>query len=196
MNFRLKMLEVCSQTRRRAKVQESSFCLKAKNWEILQNALISSNHFLSRQSQALLWIHHPAPSPKSPNLLELNHFCFNARQNSFHQTVAEKESNQNSHLFLVQEIKWILCWVYLWFMVLLESHFLKNGRFWNDIFNFEKHILTCYFLKYRNNVSAESFLISILAGCWNTAIGWERFGSSCWLQINLNKTFLLCAQRK
>ena len=51
--------------------------------------------------------------------------------------------------------------------------FLKNSRFWNYIFNIEKHGLILYFLKYINNVSPEIFILSILADGGNTVIGWE-----------------------
>ena len=89
--------------------------------------------------------------------------------------MAEKEFNQNSHSFLiqVQEISMdTMLSVLIVYGSVLKS-FLKNSRFWNYIFNLEKHVLILHSLKYRNYVSPEIFILSILADGWNTVIGWE-----------------------
>lgn len=89
--------------------------------------------------------------------------------------MAEKEFNRNSHSFLiqVQEISMdTMLSVLIVYGSVLKS-FLKNSRFWNYIFNLEKHVLILHSLKYRNNVSPEIFILSILADGWNTVIGWE-----------------------
>ena len=87
--------------------------------------------------------------------------------------MAEKEFNRNSHSFLiqVQEISMdTMLSVLIVYGSVLKS-FLKNSR--NYIFNIEKHVLILHSLKYRNNVSPEIFILSILADGWNTVIGWE-----------------------